>query len=162
MMEGVPYAVIQQRLEQEFGITVKSFDTLSRFWNDNAAAALVAKRQRAVALADEVATEAAKQPGRFDAATIDALKQKAFELAVTPGSDPRDVKQLYMLVLKSRDQDIDTAGLALQRKKFQRESCELFLKWFEDKRVSDIAGAKGLGSAEKVEQLGQLIFGEEW
>jgi len=162
MMEGLPYAVIQQRLKDEFGIIVKSASSLSRFWNENASAALLAKRQRAVALADEVAAEAQKTPGRFDQATIDALKQKAFELAVTPGSNPRDVKQLYMLVLKSRDQDLDQANLALQRRRFQRESCELFVKWYEDTRVAEIAGAKGLGSAEKVEQLGQIIFGEDW
>jgi len=53
-------------------------------------------------------------------------------------------------------------GLKLAQTKFQRDTCELFLKWHADKRVAEIADGKGVGTDEKVEQLGKLMFGEDW
>lgn len=52
-------------------------------------------------------------------------------------------------------------SLGLQREKFQRETCELFLKWAEDKRAKGIV-EKGVSNAEKIERLGELMFGEDW
>jgi hypothetical protein len=106
LLAGSPYRVIKERLLKEFQV-VTSNAALSDFWNTCAAPALLARRKRAVTLADEVAQDAAACPGRFDDATIDALKQKAFELAVNPQADPRDVKGLFMLILKSRDQELE-------------------------------------------------------
>ena len=162
MLSGLPYRVIKTRLAEKFNVVVKSDATLSDFWADCCSDVLLKRRLGAVSVAEDLASEAAKNPGRFDQATIQLLQQKAFELAANPLADPKDVKSLYMLVLKSRDQDIDQATLTLQQKRFQRESCELFLTWFEDQRAKDIAGAKDLGTEQKVGQLGKLIFGEDW
>ena len=52
--------------------------------------------------------------------------------------------------------------LALDRERFRRDTCELFLKWHADKRAAEIADSKGIGTDEKVNKLGQLIFGEDW
>jgi hypothetical protein len=38
----------------------------------------------------------------------------------------------------------------------------LFIEWRDDQRADEIAGNAGLNTEEKVEQLGQLIFGEDW
>lgn len=51
--------------------------------------------------------------------------------------------------------------LALDREKFQRETCALFLKWAEDQRAQAIAQGSA-PNAQKIEQLGQLMFGEDW
>jgi Protein of unknown function (DUF3486) len=58
--------------------------------------------------------------------------------------------------LKQKD-----AELALAREKFQRETCELFLKWHADKNANDLATAD-ISNADKIERLGQLMFGETW
>lgn len=50
----------------------------------------------------------------------------------------------------------------LERQKFQRETAEMFLKWAADRRAQEIAAAGGLGQSEKIEKLGQLMFGEDW
>lgn len=51
--------------------------------------------------------------------------------------------------------------LALEKAKFQRQTCELFMKWHEDRRA--IAAVNGTGdNTEKIEKLGQLMFGESW
>ncbi|HUB67463.1 MAG TPA: hypothetical protein VL981_08270 [Candidatus Methylacidiphilales bacterium] len=51
--------------------------------------------------------------------------------------------------------------LDLERKKFQRETCALFLQWYDDKKAREIVESSG-GNAEKIEQLGRAIFGEDW
>jgi hypothetical protein len=50
----------------------------------------------------------------------------------------------------------------LEQQKFQRETCALFLKWAEDQRAKDIAASGGISQAEKIAQLGQLMFGDTW
>lgn len=117
LLAGTPYRVVKKRLLDEFKVSTSN-DALSRFWEDCCSAALLARRQKAVGLADEIAAEAAARPGEFDSATIDALKQKAFELAVNPNADPRDVKGLFTLVLKARSQEIDRRTIELAEKKF--------------------------------------------
>lgn len=90
-----------------------SVSALSRYYNKHVGPMLIAKRQRAVSTAEAVAQEASRTPGRFDAATIDALKQKAFELAISPQVNPKDVKAIFSLVLKARDQDLEDRRVTL-------------------------------------------------
>lgn len=52
--------------------------------------------------------------------------------------------------------------LALQREKFQRETAEMVLKMAEDAQAREIVAAPGATHAQKIEQLGQLMFGEDW
>ena len=49
----------------------------------------------------------------------------------------------------------------LARQKFQRDTCELFLKWSADQRAKDIANSPQTNS-QKIERLGELMFGEDW
>lgn len=58
--------------------------------------------------------------------------------------------------------EISKAALDIARKRFQRETCALFVKWHEDQRASEIAAAPGVAAADKIERLGQLIFKEDW
>lgn len=51
--------------------------------------------------------------------------------------------------------------LKLAREKFQRDTCELFLKWHADKAALDAANGEGTNT-DKIERLGQLMFGETW
>lgn len=49
----------------------------------------------------------------------------------------------------------------LARQKFQRDTCNLFLKWNEDSRAQEIAASSG-SNADKIEALGHIMFGDEW
>jgi hypothetical protein len=105
LLSNMPYHVVRALVKKEFH-TETSMAAISAFYNAECTPALITRRTRAVETAKEIAAEAGKNPGRFDEATIDALKQQAFELAISPGADPRSVKNLFSLVLKARDQDI--------------------------------------------------------
>lgn len=60
-----------------------------------------------------------------------------------------------------RIQDVRIKGkaLELEEKKFQVQTCELFLKWCEDQRAKEIVDGKAANS-EKIEALRQLMFGD--
>lgn len=51
---------------------------------------------------------------------------------------------------------------ALARQRFQRDTCELFLKWSEDRRAQGIVKDSAAPTAARIERLGELMFGEEW
>lgn len=52
-------------------------------------------------------------------------------------------------------------ALALEKEKFRRSTCELFIEWQTDARARDIA-ASPASYAEKIEKLGQTMWGELW
>lgn len=66
-------------------------------------------------------------------------------------------------VLQQNARRLDQAdeSLQLEREKFQRTTCELFLKWREDQRARTISEGPGTNE-EKIEQLGQAMFGDLW
>ncbi len=51
--------------------------------------------------------------------------------------------------------------IVLERERFQRDTCKLFLKWATEKRALDLANSDG-SMTEKIEALGQLMFPETW
>jgi hypothetical protein len=59
-------------------------------------------------------------------------------------------------VLEQRDQVID-----LSRKRFQRQSCDLFIKWYGDQKVKEVVESRST-NADKIELLGKHIFQEDW
>jgi hypothetical protein len=117
LLGGMPYHEARLLVEKEFGVALRSLDPFRKFWNEVCQAALLARRRRALSTADERAEEAKRHPGQFDAATLDALKQKAYELSEQPDANPRDVKAVLTLVLKARDQDLTERSLALDARR---------------------------------------------
>lgn len=105
-------------------------------------------------------------------AQLDDIGQRTFTLLALRKRDPdrwlalksaRDKAELekQKLALRDRAENRHDGKLALETKKFQRETCELWLKWSEDQRAKDIASSP-VTNSEKIEMLGQLMFGEDW
>jgi len=160
LLSGMPYHQARELVQKDFGLRV-ALSAFTPFWQTVCAPALVARRHRAVSTANDVAAAAAADPGRFDDATIDALKQKAFELSISPHALPGQVKALFSLVLKSRDQDLKSDQVNLARQKFQRDTAALFLTWSADQRAQAISASPS-SNADKIEQLGKLMFADLW
>jgi hypothetical protein len=57
--------------------------------------------------------------------------------------------------------EVQRGRLALDRQRFRRQTCELFIQWFEDQRAKDVLEGEW-SNAEKIEQLGRQMFGEDW
>lgn len=160
LLSGMPYHQAREVVAKEFGVTA-SLGAFAQFYQAVCVPALLRKRSQAAAAAEQLAEEVTRSPGAWDQATVDAIKQKAFELAIAPSSSPKDVKALFVLIQKARDQDIKREELDLQRQKFQRETAELFLEHVESAQAREIA-ASAAPRASKIEELGQLMFGDLW
>jgi len=120
LLSGLPYHKVRELVKGEFHIAT-SFGALSNFYEKIVTPALIARRRRAVTTADQIAEDAQTTPGKFDAATLDALKQRALEMSISPGVDPRDVKQIFSLVLKARDQDIAERQLEHKIREYEQK-----------------------------------------
>ena len=57
---------------------------------------------------------------------------------------------------------IQKEQLELSRAKFERDTTRLFIKWAQSKDAIALATDKRLGSDEKTERLGRLMFGDLW
>lgn len=57
---------------------------------------------------------------------------------------------------------IQKEQLELSRAKFERDTARLFVKWAQNRDALSIAADKRLGSDEKTERLGRLMFGDLW
>jgi hypothetical protein len=115
---GLSYEVVKKMVLDEFN-TSTSARALSSFYQSYVAAYLIQRRAQAVGVAKELHGDMEKTPGKFDEATIDALSQKAFEFAQNPMVDPRDVKQLFSLVLKARDQSLKEQDISIKLRRLE-------------------------------------------
>ncbi len=64
--------------------------------------------------------------------------------------------------LDQRKVEQAAADLDLRQKKFQRETCILFVKYVADQKAVDIAADGGISNDAKIEMLGRHLFGEDW
>lgn len=90
------------------------------------------------------------------------MSQTQLELAGQMFFSALAIEQRDSLTWKRvQDSKLKLGALQLGRDRFQRETCELFLKWFADKAAKDIAGSS-LSQADKIQRLGQAMFGDDW
>lgn len=119
-----PYYMIAPMIEREFGLKVGN-SQLGRFWQQVVVPHLPLRMKRAAGAAEAVAEESEVSGQHFDAAIKAQIKQKSFEILLTPGVAAKDVKALVSLAQKSRSQDLEERRIALEeRKARQAEEAE--------------------------------------
>jgi hypothetical protein len=157
LLNGMPYHEANVLVAKEFGVVLKSLGPFSGFWREVCQPLMLKRRNRALSSAEDRAVESSARPGQFDAATLDALKQKAYELAERPDVNPRDVKAVLMLVLKARDQELEEKKLAFDRQKFEFDAAKACLAKLPELKV--ISSDKGMSDGQKIEQVRLKLFG---
>ena len=118
LLGGMTYHEANLLVQKEFGIAPSSsLGRYSRFWEQVCVPMLLQRRKRMSGTADERAKAALADPAQFDRATLDALAQRAYELAENPQADPKDVKAILTLLLKAKDQALEERRVTLLEKK---------------------------------------------
>ena len=137
------------------------YDFLSRMRKSEAA-----RRMEQMAMARAEVGDIAKAAA-MDEALIQAYKALAADAALS--GDAKTAVQLTCMAMDITASQTEKAklrvrqdALKLEQQKFQRVTCELFLKWRGDDRARNIADDPKLGNAEKTEALGKLLFGDLW
>src|SRR6266496_78470 len=116
MLGGMSYTAVREMVAKEFGIK-SSPAALSAFYAQEAPKRFIKQRLKSLSVAAEIADEAQKTPSMFAPATIERMQQLAFEQSITPGADPDTVKSFFMMMLKARDQDLESRRVALLEEK---------------------------------------------
>lgn len=160
LLDGMPYHKVREIIAKSppegFGVSV-ALSAFTQFWQEICVPLHLVRRQRAVSTAKEIAADARTRPGEFDTATIDALQTKALELALSPRANPKDVKALYMLVIKAKEQGLKAESLKLDREKFEFDAAEACLKKLPELKA--IAGDSKLDQDAKLKQIRLKLFG---
>ncbi len=162
LLDGMQYHTALPLVEKEFGVKAGK-DSYVTFYQEVCVPFLLQRRHRAGQTADAVGEAARSQPGRFDQATIDALKQKAFELTSAPHADPKDVKIFLQLALKTRDQDQEDRRIGQIERGL--EQTDRKLKLLEDRaveakaRLTEVVSKGGLTpeTLQLIEQAAGLL-----
>jgi hypothetical protein len=157
MLGGTAYHQCRLLVKEHFGLHVKSLSAFSDFWHAVCSPALLARRARLARSSDERAEAAKKQPGQFDVATIDAIKERAYQLSVSPHAKPADVRALFLLLQKARDHELAREQIALDRDRFAFNAAQACLKHLPALR--QVAAQPALGERDKIEQIRALLFG---
>jgi len=164
---------IAKWVQEEYSCPKPSRASLYRF-RDRWKPEYADRRSERVLMSCESVDQLIEQGGQISDAT--AAQARALSLDAAMRGDyeagnrwmalaQRIAKENYDEAILQVRRDAETRlgdSLKLAQTKFQRETCELFVKWFADERAAQIADSKGVGTDEKVEQLGKLMFGEDW
>lgn len=159
LLSGVPYHEAKVLVEKEFGVVLKSLNPFKFFWASVCVPHLLEKRRRIVSTVEQRAEEAEKNPAPFDTATLDALREKAFELAQSPTASLKDVKAVLGLLLKARSEDRADRELEFDKQKFEFDAAKAALKAVAELKA--IANDKSLSEADKVNAVRRKLFGVE-
>jgi len=164
--QGLTLAQAQEQLRLD-GCAV-STSRLSDWWAAREAARLQDRLLGQIASGARQCQEVEKELGKVGAPELDTLIKLHRVLILKLSTEVQADTELLELVNRmmkpvvafARLKQLD-AQLALDRDKFKRETCELFLKWSEDNRAKEIAASSGSNS-DKIAKLGELMFGEDW
>ena len=147
---GLTYEAVKKMVFEEFNVSTSS-RALGVFYQSYVGPYILERRRQAVGLAKEVGDEIKRAPGEFTQTTIDALEQKAFELAQNPMVNPKDVKSIFTLVLKSRDQSLKEKDIEIKLRKLELLE--------ERQKKAEATLADGSIDAAQREQRMKEIFG---
>ena len=125
-------------------------------------------------LAEMSSTIAASAGGNIAGVGCNLVTGKILE--VLEESDPEKVADLAKALVQLRSSEnaaqkvalaeeknaIQKEQLSLSRAKFERDTARLFVKWAQNKDALALATDRRLGSDEKTERLGRLMFGDLW
>lgn len=116
---------------------------------------------------DEIRKRAENIRRDLEAGGYSVLDQQIYELAGSLGdADPvaaaRAIAALKLAVVAEKRASIAGRNADRADKKFQRDTCDLFVKWAADRRATEVAADPSLSSDQKTEILGKIMFGEDW
>lgn len=141
-MSGLSNAKIAEIVQKEFGIPCRDSD-LSGFWSQLSPFVLTARRRAAVEGANAVGKMIEETPADFDRATVELIKQSAFETLNSPEQKESSVKMMVGAFLKLRDQDAVNRRIALLEKQASQA-----VETVENNKLSD---------AEKTARLREIF-----
>jgi hypothetical protein len=157
--EGLGYVAAAERIFEKWGVKLDK-NALWRFFNHKEKDRLVEKLFKTASFANELIHGAEEVRDPFSALGK-VIGAAALTQAAGEEVDWKTIGVMVQSAVAARKQLSTEHGLALDTARFQREFCDGFLKWWNNQRAAEIAGGTA-SNTEKIEQLGQLMFGDDW
>ena len=148
-----------QKWLEGYGIKA-SITALSGFFNSLP----MRTRYASLVAAQQAETAKAELPADIEGATRERIAQTMFELSHLNLSENHKLQLIALQQNKdgmAGNYELKKAKLELDRIKTQRLVIKGFLDWYDDKTAREIASSN-LSQSDKIEKLGQAMFGEDW
>lgn len=112
----------------------------------------------------EVEAELRKNPAPQTDTLISLVRVLIMKFSTQANATPEMSEIVFNMlkpVIKWHELQVKEGVFNLDRQRFQRETCELFLKWYEDKKAKEIASDSTLSYDEKLDAIYKRMFNEE-
>jgi hypothetical protein len=163
--------IYQYRFEKPRHTQLQTVRWLADEWDVKTSSGALSAWERYFALEQDMdqnlaATEQMIQRGKAEGWLKTAEEQQAFAQCYFNQQAFRDKNpEAWLAAQKSnltiKKLELEISRLRLEQEKFNRLLVKNFLDWQENKRALEIAAGSG-SNAEKIELLGQAMFGEDW
>lgn len=151
LLTGQPYRAIQERLVED-GIKL-SITSISEYYKSQIYPAKLARQNRTVEALKKISLDG------MDEATMQALRERLFELAMMPGGDVQSLK-IIAGILKDADKvRQDEARLKMEQEKWQMTAAQALLDKATSPEVQAIVGSHETNDS-KLAKLRTLLFGQ--
>ncbi len=157
LLGGMPYHLAKQLVSKEFGVEVRSLSTFSSFWEEACLPYVLERRRQMLKAAAARTGEALDNPDAFDDATVDALKQRAYELAEAPDSKAGELRAIVLLLLKYQEQKLKSQKMNLDREKWEFDAAQLCIE--KRQELQKICETNPLDDYARLQEVRRLIFG---
>ena len=117
VVDNLTYDQVREKLHMDFNVETSN-RALSVYYSEEL---FEVRNKRAADLADRVAASLEANPDKFDLATITAVRQRAFNLAVADGGSVKDLAILAGILGDSAKLKLKRDELALSLERFRQQ-----------------------------------------
>jgi hypothetical protein len=159
---GVTKAAIE-KIQRDLRIDVRSLATLAEFrtWYMSPEQRMVRELETAGSVTAVVMDRMRQSVPGITTEELFEFGQRFFSEQAIALQDPK-TWQITQAAHRDRERvALKGRELELDQQRFQRETTELFIQWVENEQAKAIASS-GATHSEKIQRLGQLMFGEGW
>lgn len=111
--EGISYADARERIAEQFGVTT-SLGAISDFWQKEC---FSLRFRKARSVADQIVSVMREGDNGFDEATLNAIGQRAFNLATAQDAEVDDLVQLVKVIGDSKKLQLQVDKLEVEKRK---------------------------------------------
>lgn len=148
---GTTYKAIQERVAED-GVTW-SLTSIAQYYHNHVQPLLATRRKDIAAKLNQM------DASDLDEATLQAVRSTVFDLATSPGSDPRTLKTLFGIVQSYAKGKLETTRLQLDIDKWQTMAAQAVLDKALSPEVQAIVGGDA-SDEDKIKAMRQCLFGQ--
>lgn len=151
LFSGAAYKTVQERVAED-GISW-SLTSIAQYYHNHVQPLMATRRK------DLAAKLSKMEASDLDTATLQAVRETVFDLATSPGSDPKTLKTLFGIVQSYAKGKLESTRLQLDIDKWQTMAAQAVLDKALSPEVQAIVGSAA-SDEEKIKAMRHCLFGQ--